>query len=213
MPDADVAQLPAGLGTPDCFSEAEIGVSHHPEHCVDAPGEEGLDHRIRYRTGPFDQVGKRYPTLPVILYDGERLGCVAEVARWRAGDRVVVVAVPGTAQQAVLDGTFAQRATLMRTVIGQGAELSAAAGHGDAASVDDRGEHTAVVWQVGHRMPPGSRWCRWDAHTVTGVVKYGNSGRIFSGSGAIPVPSGELVSTDSTLSMTLSASARPLTPV
>ena len=165
--DADVGQLAPLLGPAHGVGEAEVGVADHAEHVGDAPGHHGLDHDVgdvppvlgQRRDGDVD---------PVVAHlDREGLRGVAEPGRRLAGDRVVVVAVPGAAQQPVLDRALPEGSALVGAVVVQGAVAAAAVGQGDGAGAGHRGADPALgeVARLGHLVPGGSaatghRWGR-----------------------------------------------------
>ena len=79
---------------------------------------------------------------------------VGELARRPTGERVVVVAVPGTPQETLLDRPLTQRPALVRTVVVQGAEGAAAPGQRDAPAVDGHASHPGLsrnVDRIGRR--------------------------------------------------------------
>ena len=118
--DADEPQLAALLGPAQRVGEAEVGVADHPEDGVDAVRDQGLDQHVGDGARRRDGSGRRTRTPssrsstrsrhPVVEVLGER-------TRGRAGDGVVVVAVPRAAQQPLLDRPLAQRSALVRAVV------------------------------------------------------------------------------------------------
>ena len=157
VPDPDVADLAAPLGLAQRVGEPEVGVPDHAEHGVDAPRHQRLHQHVGDAARAFDNIGQRHVGAVGALLDRERDRRVAEPLRRPAGRRVVVVAVPRTAQQPVLDRALAQRAALVGTVVVQRADPPAAAGDRHAATVDDRGMHATLVGDGVDAVPAGRR--------------------------------------------------------
>src|SRR6266496_5301057 len=99
-------------------------------------------------------------------------------------DRVVVIAVPRAAEQALLDGPLAEWAALVRTMIVQRPEALTAASEGHRAAVDLDRVDSALVRHVGvcDPMPlcrhrPSSRLCRLLRSPWTASKRYGRGRR------------------------------------
>ena len=94
----------------------------------------------------------------VVAYvDRERLGPVDETRRRGAIDRAIVVAVPRTPQPTVLDGSFTQRAALMRAMVVERAVASVAMGERERAVSGLHRLHTTVgqLIEISDPMPLG----------------------------------------------------------
>src|SRR5262249_23658037 len=121
----------------------------------DAVRDEGLHEDVGDCSGrrrPFRQthVHTIRTLLDVVPGDGVR-----EPLRRPATDRIVVIAMPRTAQPSVLDRPFPQRTALMRTAVVQRAQPRAAPGQRDATPVHHRGMYPPVVGYLCrvHLMP------------------------------------------------------------
>ncbi len=130
VPDPVVAQTPLGLLAPEGVGQPQVGVADHAEHVAHAPGDHRLGHHVGHGALVLRLLLEGHVHAVVALLDVEGLHAVVEAGRL-ARERVVVPAVPGAAQQAVLDGAFAQRAALVRALVVEGAELALDARHAD----------------------------------------------------------------------------------
>ena len=171
--DADVGELAVGLPPPDRVGEPEVRVADHAEHVPDPP----VDHRPGHHVGDgLDVRGRRLDAdEDLAVAHLERIGgrLVLE-AGGLPGQRAVVEAVPGTAQQPVLDRALAEGPALMRAVVVEGAELALVVNEGDALEARVNGGHAALgqlilgqhpvplqllgpVGGLGHRSTPRAR--------------------------------------------------------
>jgi hypothetical protein len=149
VPDPDEDQLTAGLGAPECVGESQVRVPDHPEDAGHAVGDERLHEHVGHRPSDADGLGHAdvdtvIPLLQLVDSDG-----VAEGARRPPGQRVVVVAVPRTAEQPLLDRALTQRPTLVRTPVLQSSQRSATPRQREAAPVDGDAANPAVTGHVG----------------------------------------------------------------
>ncbi|NYD32424.1 hypothetical protein BJ958_003970 [Nocardioides kongjuensis] len=150
--DADVAHLSPLLGPAQGVGEAEVGVADHPEDRVHPVRDQRLDEDVG--DGAVSCGRDREPHVgPVAaLVDVVRRDGVAEALRRLAAGGVVVVAVPGTAQPAVLDGPLADGSSLVGAPVLQRPQPPAAPGQRDGPSVDPPTSR--------RDPPPGDRRCR-----------------------------------------------------
>jgi hypothetical protein len=133
--DADVGDLAALLCTTQRIGEAEVGVTHHPEHVRDAECHEGLDQDVADGADLRRHIGQLDENAVSAFLDRVARHSVAESGGRQTRDRVVVIAVPRAAQQTLLDRALAERATLVRTVIVQRTQPLATAGKRNGAPV------------------------------------------------------------------------------
>ena len=83
---------------------------------------------------PCGGLGRHLDVDAVVAHlDREARGRVGEPGGRRAGERVVVVAVPRAAQPALLDRTLAERPALVRAAVVERAVAAVAVGEGEAA--------------------------------------------------------------------------------
>ena len=140
MSDADESQLTALLGPAHRVGEAQVGVTYHPEHGVDAVRDQGLHEHVgdgaamRHRGGEADVD----PVLAFVHVVGSHR--VSEALGRLPGDGVVVVAMPGAPQQTVLDGPFADRSALVGAPVLERAEATPTPGERHGTPV----QHAAV---------------------------------------------------------------------
>jgi len=153
VPDPGIGQLPAFLGPPHGVGEAQVGVADHAEHVRDPERDQRLHQHVRHRPhvrrgGGQADVDPRPPAgLP------RRRPPRRKPLRRPAGQRVVVIPVPGTAQPAVLDRALAQRAALMRAPVLQRGQSRAAPGERDRAAVYGNAADPALSRDV-YRIDP-----------------------------------------------------------
>ncbi len=142
--DPHVGDVAAQFGLSECIGKPQIRVTHHPEHVGHTPGDEGLHHDIGGAAGFLGTRGQpnEHPVAPDL--GGETRGRIGEPLGGFAGEWVVVVAVPGTTQPAVLDGTLTQGAALVRAAVVQRAVLVAAARERQRPAIDGDGAHPSV---------------------------------------------------------------------
>ena len=114
---------PASSRRRERVGEPEVRVADHPEDVGHAPCDERLGHHVGDRALVRDLGWDADPDAAVLAQlDLELLGSVAELAVAR--QRAVVVPVPRTAQQPVLDRSLAERPALMRAAIVERAEAA-----------------------------------------------------------------------------------------
>ena len=114
---------------PQSVRQTQVGVAHHAEDLLDAPGGHRLGHHVgdcanvrRLRVEP-----NIYPVLADL--DGKRLHAIVVASRRLARRRIEIPPVPWATQEAVLDGALAQGAPLVRTAIVEGAIPAFVASH------------------------------------------------------------------------------------
>ena len=149
--DADVGE-PAGLLlAAQRVGEPEVGVADHPEHVLHPP----VHHRLRHQVGDGRDVPLGLdPDEHLAVADLERVGDrLVVVAGGLAVERAVVVAVPGAAQQAVLDRSLAERPALVRAVVVERRELPVVVHQRDALVARGDGRDPALR-QLGFREHP-----------------------------------------------------------
>ena len=146
--DADEADLAAILGPAQRVGEAEVGVADHAEDRVDAMGDESLDEDVGHRPRRPGQVGKSDVRAVGALIDLIGRHGVGEVPGRLARHRVVVIAVPRAAQEALLDRALAERAALVRALVLERPEPCAASSERDGAAVDDDAADPSLVRHV-----------------------------------------------------------------
>jgi len=128
--NSDVGEVSRLFANAEGVGEPEVGVSDHPEDPLHVPGDERLDEDVAHRTDTLALRGESDVHAVLADLDGEGLDAVVE-ARRLAVERVVVPAVPGTPEQAVLDRSLAQRAALVGAAVVEGSVLVAHARHAD----------------------------------------------------------------------------------
>ena len=149
VPDAEESELAALLGTAERVGETEVGVADHPEHGVHTMRDQGLDEDVGHRPDALRLVGEPHvgavdAVIDVVRHDGVGESLWGSTREW-----VVVVAVPGTAKPAVLDGALAHRPALVRTAVLQGSQLAVAPGQCDRPAVDNGAPDPPLGGDVG----------------------------------------------------------------
>ena len=142
--DADVAEPPIDLRAPERISHAEVRVADHAEHGVDAPLAEHVDDLVHQRDARLDH-GQLDVDAVLALVDGVGRRGVAVSRRWRAAPGVVLVAVPGADDEAVLELPIAERTALVRAAVVEHAVAGLRARDAEGASAGDHRREPADV--------------------------------------------------------------------
>ena len=113
----DVAQGAPLLLNAQRVGQAQVRVAHHPEDPAHSPVGHGLGHHVA------DRLDLRLILLQLDVdavrshVDGERGDAVIVATGRRAAQGIEVPAVPGTAQQTLLDRPLTERSALVRTLV------------------------------------------------------------------------------------------------
>jgi hypothetical protein len=101
--DADISDLAAFLGLAKGIGETEIRVSDHAENVGDPKRHESFDKHVADGADRARQLGQLDVDAVRTLLDRKARYRVAEPTRRMPADRVVVIAVPRAAEQALFD--------------------------------------------------------------------------------------------------------------
>src|SRR5262249_51304693 len=96
VPDSDVGDLTALLGLAQRVGEAQVRMPDHAEYVADSEGDQRLDQHVADGADGLGRVGEFDVHAVVPLVDAKTGDSVAESTGGTTGDRVVVIAVPGT---------------------------------------------------------------------------------------------------------------------
>jgi hypothetical protein len=144
--DAEEAEVAAFFGNTHCVGEAEVRVADHAEHGCHAPIDHRLDKHIGHGAHAW-RVGRNLDVDAVVAdLDGERCDLISVAAGRLAGAGVVVVAVPGAPQPALLDRAFAKGAALVRAFVVDRSVSAVVVRHSEGPAANgDRGD--SAFWE------------------------------------------------------------------
>ena len=155
MTDGDVAEIAARFCAAQRIGESQVRVTHHAEHCSDAPVGHRLHEHVGNRALTFGL--RRQCGIHAVVADFDRVGIRCVVERWRRGAvaRRVVVAVPRAPQPATLDRALTERTTLMRAGVVERPEGVPHPGDAQTAPTDrDAGDPLVAEFvESEHPMP------------------------------------------------------------